>query len=150
MYWHKKIHSLDWTCEECDLRLNRKWNFKRHLLEVHGLEFHEIDGDEETGKPEKNLTSVTAEKEPLYCSSCKKIFTCLADLKTHLSEHSLQLEDHTCDMCGKAYSRNYKLQQHIKLEHMNEEAMFPCRFCGKEFNRKDNLIRHERTIHCDK
>ena len=37
-------------------------------MEVHGLEFHEIDGEyenqaqEETGIQEKNLTSVTAEK----------------------------------------------------------------------------------------
>ena len=150
MYWHKKIHSLDWACDECDLRLNRKWNFKRHLLEVHGLEFHEIDAQEETGRQEEQLTSVSAEKGPFHCSSCKKIFTCLADLETHLSEHSLQQEEHTCDICGKMYSRNYKLQQHIKLEHMKEEAMFPCTFCGKEFNRKDNLMRHERMIHGDK
>ena len=127
MYWHKKIHSLDRACEKCDIRLSRKWNFKRHLLEVHGIEFHEVDNEienqarEETERQEKDFISVSAEKEPLSCSGCKQKFACLADLETH----------------------------HIKLVHMMEEAMFSCRYCGKEYNRKDTLIRHERTVHCD-
>ena len=154
MYWHKKIHSLDWACEECDIRLNRKWNFKRHLLEVHGIEFHEIDSEieneaQETGRQEKDTISVSVEKGPFSCSCCNKKFTGWTDLETHLSEHSLQQQEFTCNICGKTYTRKYNLQQHIKLVHMMEEALFPCRHCGKVYNRKDTLTRHERTVHCD-
>ena len=152
MYWHKKIHSLDWSCEDCEIRLNRKWNFKRHLLEVHGLEFHEIDDpieNERTEKQGKDLRIVTMENKTLSCSSCKRSFTSLDSLKGHLSEHSLPQEEHTCDDCGKTYTRKDYLQQHIKMVHLKEEEKFPCQICGKEFNRKHNLTRHGKTMHGD-
>jgi hypothetical protein len=116
MYWHKKIHSLDWSCEDCEIRLNRKWNFKRHLLEVHGLEFHEIDNDR-TGNQRKGLRTVNTEKETLSCSSCKRSFTSLDELKGHLSEHTLPQEEHTCADCGKTYKRKDHLQRHERTMH---------------------------------
>ena len=148
MYWHKKIHSLDWSCQDCEIRLNRKWNFKRHLLEVHGLEFHEID-DDSTEKQMRSLPPVTTEEKNLSCSSCKQNFASLDDLKEHLSDHTLPQEKHTCVDCGKTYTRKEKLLQHIKMVHLKEEVKFSCQICGMEFNRKHNLTRHEKTMHGD-
>ena len=48
MYFHKKIHNLDWTCDECDIKFNRKWNLQRHLMESHSLHLHEVDNDAES------------------------------------------------------------------------------------------------------
>ena len=47
MYFHKKTHSAEWTCDDCDIAFNRKWNLKRHLIDIHGL--HDNDLDNETG-----------------------------------------------------------------------------------------------------
>lgn len=163
LYWHKRIHKSDWSCDDCEIRLNRKWNLKRHLVEVHGLEFHELDVRTESetfninkheesvqNEQEKDLMNVTDEKKIHSCSICKESFTRHGDLERHLLEHSFLPEKHTCDICGKEYTRKGYLQQHIKLIHMKEETKFPCRFCEKEFNRKHNLTAHEKRMHGDK
>ena len=153
MYWHKKIHSLDWSCEDCDIRLNRKWNFKRHLVEVHGLEFHEIDDSIENQTQEKqrnDLIDIADGKKTFSCSICKQSFTTHENLERHLSGHSIVAEKHTCDICGNTFTRIDTLQQHISIIHLKEDACFPCQFCGQEFTRKRNLTRHERRVHGDK
>ena len=27
-YWHKRTHSSDWMCQDCDIYFNRKWTLK--------------------------------------------------------------------------------------------------------------------------
>ena len=46
MYWHKRMHTSNWNCDDCDIKFIRKWTLRRHLMEVHGLPLHEIDYDE--------------------------------------------------------------------------------------------------------
>ena len=152
-YWHKKIHNSDWACDDCDIKLNRKWNLKRHLIEVHGLELHESDDNDGSQKVDakktKDLLNVANEKKAIYCSICKESFTKRGDLERHLAKHSLHQEKQSCHICGKKYTRKDYLQQHIKLIHMKEETIYTCRFCEKEFNRKHNLNKHERRMHGD-
>ena len=153
MYWHKKIHSLDLACEDCDIRLNRKWNFKRHLIEVHGLEFHEIDDSIENQTQEKqrnDLIDIADGKKTFSCSICKKSFKTHDNLEKHLSGNFLVAEKHTCDICGKTFTRIDTLQHHISIIHLKEDANFPCQFCVQEFTRKRNLTRHEKRVQGDK
>jgi uncharacterized C2H2 Zn-finger protein len=147
MYWHKKIHSLDWSCEDCDLRLNRKWNFKRHLMEVHGLEFHQIDDSFESPSDKQQANDIADGEKSFSCSICKQSFKTHENLKKHVSEHSIVAEKHACDICDKTFTRKDTLQQHINIVHLKEDVSFPCQFCGQEFTRKHNLTRHERRVH---
>ena len=42
-YWHKRTHSSDWMCQDCDMDFTRKWTLKRHLIEIHGMEPEDFD-----------------------------------------------------------------------------------------------------------
>lgn len=48
-----------------------------------------------------------------------------------------------CDFCGKLFTRNWYLKQHIKL-HSNEKP-FSCNHCDKRFLNSSNLKQHLKT-----
>lgn len=48
-----------------------------------------------------------------------------------------------CDHCGKLFTRNWYLKQHVKL-HSNEKP-FACDHCDKRFLNTSNLKQHMRT-----
>ena len=63
--------------------------------------------------------------------------------EVHSSPKSL-----SCKECGKTFSRNDKLNDHIKRVHSEiKPESFPCIQCEKTFTRKDNLQRHMKDSH---
>lgn len=54
----------------------------------------------------------------------------------------------SCQQCEKKFSRNAKLQDHIKAVHTEiKEKGFQCTKCVKKFARKDVLKRHQNEVH---
>merc|ERR1711983_513832 len=47
-----------------------------------------------------------------------------------------------CDECGKKFSRQSMLDEHVR-SHFNKKE-FKCRICGKGFNRKSGLWCHNK------
>ena len=53
-----------------------------------------------------------------------------------------------CDFCGKIYSNNGKLRQHILMTHKSVD--FECDICEKTFEDKRGLKMHEKVFnHCN-
>ncbi|GAB6030450.1 Transcriptional repressor scratch 1 [Chamberlinius hualienensis] len=61
-------------------------------------------------------------------------------LAMHVLTHNLS---HKCDMCGKAFSRPWLLQGHMR-SHTGEKP-YGCAHCGKSFADRSNLRAHMQT-----
>jgi hypothetical protein len=158
MYFHKKTHSADWTCDDCDIEFNRKWNLKRHLIEIHGLHLHDIDVYSETDDTDEsnaNETEISEDDEipppQFICTFCSKEFTLQRYLDTHVQSNH-QLQSFTCSICPSKFNQKKNLKRHEETVHgqqpkdvlnlTGKKKTFSCSICNEKFNRQDNLDRH--------
>lgn len=99
------------------------------------------------------------------CTSCDRSFKLYYHLKQHLKTHLGSLEKpHVCSHCGKAYTREGALKQHISTFHFDAEELSRnqkpqrrvhiCEYCKKHFDHfghfKEHLRKHtgEKPYEC--
>ncbi|XP_040012388.1 zinc finger protein 131 [Xiphias gladius] len=99
------------------------------------------------------------------CSKCDRSFKLYYHLKQHLKTHLGSLEKpHVCNHCGKAYTREGALKQHISTFHFDAEELsrnqkpqkkvHVCEYCKKHFDHfghfKEHLRKHtgEKPYEC--
>jgi hypothetical protein len=90
------------------------------------------------------------EDDDTKCFQCSKKFSSVKDLQRHIDAVHYK-DNHECDVCGVAFSRNENLTRHKKLKHedMPEETKHTCDECGKQFTRADNLKKHVMKLHSE-
>ena len=106
----------------------------------------------------------------LKCSICKLLVP-KVDVRVHTANHFTKTE-HICDTCGKSFSENFSLQNHMrlhtgriaeyhvippnppslqKMSHLcnifSGEKPFMCSYCEKTFRTREGLKDHEDIIH---
>ncbi|XP_019764140.1 gastrula zinc finger protein XlCGF57.1 isoform X1 [Dendroctonus ponderosae] len=72
------------------------------------------------------------------CHVCDKSLQTENTLKAHVLLHGPR--NFSCQICGKTYISNNRLQDHIKLTH--QENKFCCHLCNKEYKQKSGLEVH--------
>ncbi|XP_026199018.1 zinc finger protein 131 [Anabas testudineus] len=99
------------------------------------------------------------------CSKCDRSFKLYYHLKQHLKTHLGSLDKpHVCNHCGKAYTREGALKQHISTFHFEAEELsrnnkpqkkvHVCEYCKKNFDHfghfKEHLRKHtgEKPYEC--
>ena len=106
---------LDYICDLCGSKFNRKDALIRHGKEQHyesKVNFAYVEHVEDM----ESLSSVN-------CELCVKTFKRKSDLKRHtLSVHSETPEEVTCSICGKTFSRKFTLNRHMKSAHKEQLA----------------------------
>lgn len=75
-----------------------------------------------------------------YCDLCSRKFKGKHELRCHIDAVHLKKKDHVCQLCGKAFSRDKTLRQHL-LYHTNERKIV-CEICGFKTINQPKMTRH--------
>ncbi|XP_047448808.1 zinc finger protein 131 isoform X1 [Mugil cephalus] len=142
------------------------------MINKGGIPEQEVVYQEETVTASKVLENVEVVEVQISqvdnmfrCNKCDRTFKLYYHLKQHLKTHLGSLEKpHVCSHCGKAYTREGALKQHISTFHFDAEELarnqkpqkkvHVCEYCRKHFDHfghfKEHLRKHtgEKPYEC--
>lgn len=163
---HQFIHTGEkpFACNVCNTSYSRRGSLNRHL-KTHRYNQFKCDicyKDYSSDRTLKRHLLTHAKMKQYICDICNKMFVIKKYLIDHLKQHTVENVEKKfeCNICKKAYKKNYSLKLHL-LTHSNKvQTPFMCYICNKSYRQKQHLNHHilfkhtkekqeKKTIQCE-
>ena len=96
----------------------------------------------EGGEVVSDMEQASAQNPGFDCVHCGKIFTTNIVMKNHIKHVHDKIKEHICEVCAKGFATTSDLNTHRRT-HTGEKN-FPCHICGQSYSSKQYLIIHTR------
>lgn len=136
-------HTGSCECEICGTKYKNQWCLGRHMAKSHNVKDFQCTKCPERFQSQyhKQKHLITVHDIGHKCTYCGKMFTRNSFMKDHIRRTHLKEKDVPCTVCGEKFFDNYCLKLHM-VKHKGERN-FTCEVCGKAFLRRSNLKVHK-------
>ncbi|KMR05036.1 putative zinc finger protein 226 [Lasius niger] len=130
-------------CEYCGKKFKVKGDMRLHVRFKHkeGPIICDVCGKTCSNSNSLYVHQKWAHFKPKYeCEICKRRMVTQENLDQHILLQHERRESFVCEECGKSFSENHRLKQHM-MTHTGDRP-YDCHICGKAFARRTAYRQH--------
>ncbi|XP_038605982.1 zinc finger protein 335 [Tachyglossus aculeatus] len=144
-------------CLQCNYHCRRWSSLKEHMFNHAGSKPYKCEHCDYSSVYKKDVTRHSAvhnqdrKKKPepapklssFPCPVCGRVYSMQKRLTQHMKSHSPD-KPHMCDKCGKSFKKRYTFKMHL-LTHIHAVGYrrFKCEFCDFVCEEKKQLLNHQ-------
>jgi KRAB domain-containing zinc finger protein len=152
--FHKQL-TEQLECGQCNMRFSLRTEWKEHMRS-HGRPLCRIcktsfSSDAELKLHTASCSSKTAMSSTgVRCEYCGKTYSSEGVLKNHIRRVHLKEQDFVCDKCEQKFATKDELRKHMAAKHELDRQSFVCDACGKAYSSVSKLKNHIAYEHQNK
>lgn len=127
---NKGVKVFRYSCPWCYLKFRKKSSIKIHITDKTFVEMPEKKSDR------------SADKQPVACSACGKMYTNRYEVKHHFNRMHVEDKHLKCSGCDKTFACEKILRRH---EQRHGPKRFVCEHCSRAFAMMSQLKSHLNT-----
>ncbi|XP_030033831.2 zinc finger protein 62 isoform X2 [Manduca sexta] len=136
-------HTGTCECHICGAKYKNQWCLARHKAKHHDVKDYKCTkcAEQFHSQYQRQKHLIKVHDEGHKCTYCGRMFTRNSFMKDHIRRTHLKEKNVPCSVCNEKFFDNYLLRMHM-VKHEGERK-FTCEVCGKAFLRRSNLSSHK-------